>query len=97
MIGDVPKKRKHTWNSNNSKHGDEIGMCFHVCLALKINKLKKKHLVCWDGKSNYLIPRMDYVKAFSYAFRLLMFDCNSNRISFSAGIKEHCYFFTLRC
>ena len=61
MFGDVPKNRKCSWNSHNSKHGDEIGLYFHVCLALKINNFfPKKHLVCWDGKSNYLIPRMDY-------------------------------------
>ena len=52
MLGDVSKKRIWRWNSGNSKHGDEIGLCFHVCLAPKINKyfLPKRHLVCWDGK-----------------------------------------------
>ena len=69
MFGDVPTERKCSWNSDNSKHGDETGLYFHVFLVVKIlNYFPKKHLVCCDGKSNYLIPIMDYVKAFVLHF-----------------------------
>ena len=43
-------------------------------------------------KSNYLIPRTNHVNAFRITFPLLMFYCNSDRISFSAGINEKLQF-----
>ena len=43
-------------------------------------------------KSNYLSPRTNYVKAFCISFLLLMFYCNSDRISFSSGINEKLQF-----
>ena len=52
-------------------------------------------ITCFFVKSNYLISRTHYVKAFRIAFHLLMFDCNSNRISFSAGIEEQLQLVTL--
>ena len=45
---------------------------------------------------NYLIPRTYYVKAFHISFHLLMFDCHSNRIDFSAGIKEQLQFLQVK-
>ena len=35
MFGDISKKRIWSWNSDNSKHDDENGLWFDVCLALK--------------------------------------------------------------
>ena len=53
-------------------------------------------ITCFFVKSNYLIPRTQYVKAFRIAFHLLMFDCNSNRISFSECIKEKLQFLEVK-
>ena len=47
-------------------------------------------------KWNYLIPRTNYFKVFRITFHLLMFDCNSNRISFSTCTKEQIQFIRVK-
>ena len=53
MFGDISKNRIWSWNSDNSKHDDENGLWFHVCLALKKNKFSPKQIQ-FVGMENYI-------------------------------------------
>ena len=75
MFEDVSKKRKWSWNSNNSKHGDEIGIGVQKLKLLSIgielhveSPLPPEWKQCFDLQVCFLLLFffLDYILCFSF-------------------------------